>query len=174
MSRPRCCTPPARRAGFTIVEVVLAMFVLLVGMTSILAFLSFGAAMARTAMLRDGAAGAADAVVADLEESLFPLVLVDGREVAGEPRAIEDRPVPGHPGLSYSARATPNPADTHDPPLEYRVDVEMSWTSSGSRRTRSFSTLLLREVPFGVRMRRRFVQGIEPAPAPSTPQDRKP
>ena len=37
-----------RRAGFTLVEVVLAMFVLLLGMTSILGLLSFGAALARS------------------------------------------------------------------------------------------------------------------------------
>ena len=70
----------------------------------------------------------------------------------------------------------PNPDDPHNPPLEYRVDVEMSWTTKGSKRKRSFSTLLLRQVPFGTRLRRRFVQGIEPAPAPAeaTPTGRNP
>jgi len=148
--------------GFTIVEVVLAMFILLIGMTSILGLLSFGAAMTRTAQLRTGASLAIDAVAADLEENLFPLQLVNGREVAGPPLAIVDRPVPGHAGLVYSAISTPHPEDEHDPPLEYRVDVELSWASSGRKRTRTFTTILLREVPFGARLRQRFVEGIQP------------
>jgi len=150
------------RGGFTLIEVVLAMFILLIGMTSILGLLSFGAAMSRTAALRGGAATSIDAVMADLEETLFPLVLVNGREVAGEPKDVVEREVPGRPGLVYSAVAVPNPADERVPPLEYRVDVEISWPSSGRKRSRTFSTLLLREVPFGARLRQRFVEGIEP------------
>ena len=150
------------RRGFTLIEVVLAMFVLLIGMTTILGLLSFGAALSRTATLRAGAANAIEAVIADLEETLFPLeVGPDGLETAGEPRAIEKRPVPGHPGLVYSASATVNPDD----PLEYRVDVEITWSASGAQRSRKFTTLLLREVPFGERLRSRFVEGIVPEEA---------
>jgi len=152
------------RAGFTIVEVVLAMLVMLIGVTSILGMLSFGAAMSRTSALRSEAAGAIEAVVADLEDHLFPLVLnADGDEVAGEPRPILRRSIPGVDGLVYSATATPNP----DAPREYRVDVELSWSSAGAKRARRFTTLLLREVPFGERLRQRFVEGLEPAPAPA-------
>ena len=153
-----------RASGFTIIEVVLAMFILLLGMTSIIGMLSFGAAMSRTATLRTGAATSIEAVVADLEEHLFPLVLVDDREVAGEPLDIVDRSVPGHPGLVYSATAVPNPADTRPTPLEYRVDIQITWSSSNRKRSRTFTTLLLREVPFGARLRQRFVEGLTPKP----------
>lgn len=157
----------SRRAGFTLVEVVLAMFLLLIGMTSILGLLSFGAALSRTASLRSGASSSIEAVMADLEERLFPLVLdEEGLDVAGEPVPIVDRPVPSRPGLSYSAQATPNPEN----PLEHRVDVEITWTTGGAKRSRRFQTLLLREVPFGERLRQRFVQGIEPAAATDRPQ----
>lgn len=156
------CADGKGRSGFTIVEVVLAMFVLLLGVTSILGLLSFGAAMSRTAALRTGASNAIEAVMADLEENLFPLVLdEDGREVAGEPRTFERRAIPGVPGLVYSASATPNPRDGR----EYRVDVDVYWSTAGSQRSRRFTTLLVREVPFGERLRRRFVEGLEPEPA---------
>lgn len=156
--------------GFTLLEVVLAMFILLIGMTSILGLLSFGAALSRTATLRSSAASALEAVVADLEETLFPLVLVDGEEVAGEPETIEARGVPGHPELVYSARATrlPLPEESGRRGAlavgaeEYRVDVDITWAAGGRRRSRSFTTLLLREVPFGARLRQRFVEGLEP------------
>ncbi len=81
-----------RKAGFTIIEVVLAMFVLLIGMTTIIGLLSFGAATARTAQLRAASANSVAAVMADLEENLFPLVLVDGFEVAGEPYVYHRTP----------------------------------------------------------------------------------
>ena len=148
-----------RRAGFTLIEVVLAMLVLLIGMTAILGLLSFGAALSRTSSLRSGASGAIDAVVADLEESLFPLVLDElGDEVAGEPRDLVDQEIPGYPGLLYSTKATPNPEN----PLEYKVEVEMKWAVGGTTRTKKFTTLLLREVPFGERLRARIIEGKKP------------
>lgn len=170
-----------RRGGFTIVEVVLAMGLLLLGMTAVLGLLSFGAALARTAALRTGAAAAAEAVVADLEETLFPLEVDErtGERRAGPPHEVGERPVPGHPGVVYAARATPVPAadDGAAGPRRYRVDVEMSWTTSGRRKARAFTVLLLREVPFGERLRRELVGGeldplgsrLPPATAPGTP-----
>ena len=46
--------PNAARGGFTIVEVVLAMGILVMGATAIIAFLTYGAATARHAQLRQG------------------------------------------------------------------------------------------------------------------------
>lgn len=152
-------TPARSAAGFTILEVVLAMGILAIGTTVVLSLLTFGAALSKSAALATASATAIDAVVANLEESLFPLE-ADGS--AGEPRVVVDRAVPGAPGVVYSATATANP----DRPLEYRVDVELAWSSAGVRRAHSFQTILLREVPFGERMRRRFVERGRP-PAPS-------
>src|SRR5439155_26732903 len=77
----------AARAGFTILEILIAMGILLFGMTAILGLLTFGAALGRTAQLRTSAAAVAEAVVADLEETLFPVK--DGE--AGEPAPLEGR-----------------------------------------------------------------------------------
>jgi prepilin-type N-terminal cleavage/methylation domain-containing protein len=156
----------AARAGFTLVEVLLAMFVLLIGLASILGLLSFGAALARTAGLRSGAANAIEALVAELEETHFPLELdADGNEVVGEPRDVTERELPGNPGLNYTTRSTQNP----DNPGEYRVDVEVRWAVGGTTRSKTFTTLLVREVPFGERLRARLVEGRRPRPrAPET------
>jgi hypothetical protein len=153
--------PLRRDGGFTIVEVVMARFILLIGMTSILGLLSFGAAMARTAELRNESAFAIEAILADLQETMFPLETTeDGLEVAGEPVDVVDQPVPGRPELTYSARAVPEP--TGDPgqpetPVLYRVDVDIRWSTEGATRTKRYSTLLVREVPFGERLRQKFV-----------------
>ncbi|MFT5051518.1 MAG: hypothetical protein ACI8QZ_002937, partial [Chlamydiales bacterium] len=39
------------------------------------------------------------------------------------------------------------------------VDVHLWWQGGGVRRGETFTTILLREVSFGERMRRRFVEG---------------
>lgn len=151
------------RRGFTILEVLVAMGILLIGMTAVLGLLSFGAAMTRNAALKSAGASAVEAVVADLEESFFPLVRdeLTGEERVGAPPPLEYRPVPGHEGLTYSARGTPDPGDNATPggALRWRVDVEVRWTTAGRVKTRTFSTLLLRQVPFGERLRRELIQG---------------
>lgn len=163
------------RRGFTILEVLVAMSILLVGMSAILGLLSFGAAMTRTAALKSAAAISVEAVVADLEESLFPLVLDPATRqwVVGEPVGIENRELASHPGVSYSARALGDPNDKRaGGPLRYRVEIELQWVSGGRVRSKNFQTLMLREVPFGERLRRMLVEkqqresGAGPAPAP--------
>jgi len=143
----------ATRGGFTLLEVVLALGVLMLGLSAVLGLFSFGAGLARSSDLRLSAAQAAEAVIADLEEQLFPLG-PDGEP--GEPVLIEARALPNAPDLVYSARAQREPAAEHPrgrPPL-YRVDVELAWSSAGARRTERFSALIARELPFGARMRR--------------------
>ena len=157
-----------KRGGFTLLEVVLALGVLVLGLSAVLGLLSFGAAMTRNAALRTSSAQVIEAIVADLEETLFPL---DAEGEAGEPVPIADRPVPGHDGLSYSARAEPDPAPERRPgrPLEYRVDVEIAWQASGQRRTQEFTTVLAREVPFGARLRRALAGPANPGGAGALP-----
>lgn len=165
------------RRGFTILEVLVAMSILLVGMSAILGLLSFGAAMTRTAALKSAGAITVDAIAADLEESLFPLELDPAtREwTVGKPVAIERRELANYPGVNYSARATPDPNDKRPGgPLRYRVDIEVEWTAGGRVRSKNFQTLMLRQVPFGERLRRMLVEkqsqgGAASAPSPADP-----
>lgn len=146
----RRTTPTTRRDGFTLVEVVLAMGILLLGSAAIIGFLTFGSATARHAQLRTQAATALEAIAADLDRNLFPYE----EGVLGEPIEIEERPVPGVPGVVYSATAVSNP----DLPREYRVDVEVTWESAGVQRSKSWSMLKIQEVPFGEVLRREFIE----------------
>ncbi len=159
--RPGRAIQPSRpKEGFTLIEVVLAMGVLVLGLSSLLGLFTFGAALSRQAGLRAGSATTVDAVLLDLEDSLFPL-RPDG--TVGEPVAILSREVPGAAGVVYSAVASPNldgPVNRAGDPLEYRVDVTFAWTSQGVSRNSTFTTILLREVPFGERMRRALDQDL--------------
>lgn len=151
----------ARGAGFTLIEVVLAAGLFVAGMSMILGVYSFGSAMSRTAELRSVSAATVDSIMADLSGSLFP-PLASG--YAGPPVAIEDRPVPGRRGVTYSVEARPNPDTLEivpglDEPVarEFAVTITIRWRSSGVARAASWETIMLREIPFGERMRRRFV-----------------
>ena len=149
------------RAGFTLIEVVLAAGLFVTGMSMILGVYSFGSAMSRTAELRAVSAATVDSIMSDLSGSLFP-PLQNG--YAGPPVAIEDRPVPGRRGVTYSVEALPNPDTLElipglDEPVarEFAVTITVRWRSSGVARSASWQTIMLREIPFGERMRRRFV-----------------
>lgn len=156
-ARPRTST----RSGMTLVEVLVAMGILLVGLTAILGLMTTGAALSRSAVLRTAAAASTQAVVEDMRETLFPIDPEGGLwSRPGPPQPIVERALPGEPNIVYSATVTENP----DRPGQYRVDVEMSWQSAGVRRARTFSTLLVRELPFGERLRRRFVEGVPDVP----------
>ncbi len=141
---------PNGRAGFTIVEVLLAMFILLMGSVAIIAFLTFGGATARHAQLRTQAASAVAAVVSDIDRTIFPYA--DGE--LGEPVDIQGRPVPGTRGVVYNAKAFQNPRLDS----EYRIDIEMTWESAGMKRSKSWSMLRIKELSFGERLRREFIE----------------
>ena len=174
-SRP---SPRSPRSAFTIIEVLAAMAILLMGMASILGLLAFGASMTRNAALKSAGASAIEAVVADLEEGFFPMVTdeTSGELRVGEPTAIVDRPVPGHPNLTYMATGTPDPLDKYTPggPLRWRVDVQIRWLTAGEERAKTFSTVLLRQVPFGERLRRQLIEHEEAPLAPESTRTNKP
>ena len=144
------------KSGFTIVEVVLAMGILLVGAAAILSMLTFGASLTRAAQLRTAAATAVEAVRADIEANMFPYDSnMDGEEgEIGPPVSFVNRPVPGLSQVVYSATPTQNP----NLPREYRVDVDITWTTGGVERNKQITWIMLREISFGERLRRRFVE----------------
>jgi hypothetical protein len=144
------------RAGFTIVEVVFAMGILALGASVLLGLLNFGASLASGAKVRAEAASMLPTVVIDLEERLFPL-LEDGS--VGEPVDVVDQPVPGHSRLTYSTRSTPvSDEEAGGMPTLYRVEIELAWMGQGRRRALTCDTLMTRQVPFGARLRRAFIE----------------
>ncbi|MCI0587199.1 MAG: type II secretion system GspH family protein [Planctomycetes bacterium] len=137
-----------RARGFTLLEMLIAMGILTTGLASVLALFSFGAAMGRTARERERGALAVEAVRADLAANLWTL-REDG--TIEDPAPVQDRPVPNHPGLKYSATLRENP----ELPGEYGVDIEIVFREKGRARREVYRTILVREVPFERRMARR-------------------
>ncbi len=150
------------QGGFTLIEVVLAASLFVMGMSMIMGVYSFGSALSRTAELRSVSAEIVDAIMADLDETLFPL-RDDG--LVGPPRAIVDRPVPGRAGVVYSVETKPNvdtleilPGLEEPVATEYLVTLTVRWQARGVKREARWTTIMLRELPFGARMRQRFLR----------------
>lgn len=164
-----------RSAGFTLVEVLLAVGLFALGASMLLGVFAAGAGLASGADRRADAAARLETIAADLEERLFPL-LPDG--TVGPPRELVDVPVPGSDRLVYTARPTFEPgAKVHpDLPARVRVDLEVRWRESGRRVALETQLLFTHTVPVGERLRRRFVPGaaLEPAEPAAEPSAEDP
>ncbi len=148
-------------AGFTLIEVMLAMGILALGMTAVLGLFTFGAALTQASVLRTQSATAIETITHELPGRLFPADETGLPAVpAGDGRiALEDQSIPGLPALRYRALAVPvqgGPLAEDGGPLEYDVEVEVFFHQQGVRRARTFHTRLLRERSFAQRMRSRL------------------
>ena len=97
--------PPARapERAFTLLEVMAAMVVFLVGVTGILGLFATGLALHRDATHKTMVAIASDEVRARVEEALAEAVLDAGAELP----VLEQMPIEGYPGYLYTATLTP-------------------------------------------------------------------
>ncbi|GAB4162334.1 MAG: hypothetical protein Fur0037_28590 [Planctomycetota bacterium] len=158
MGRPRRARGSAdrfrkRRAaderGFTLVEMMVALAILLVGITSLLGALTGGIEMRRSSEAETEAALAADRVFAEV---------VEGVRLAPDARtaldliypSIENRPCGTLPGMSCSVRYENDP----DRPDLVLAVVEVSWKEQGEDVRREFARILQRQEPLGLRVAR--------------------
>jgi prepilin-type N-terminal cleavage/methylation domain-containing protein len=147
-----------QQAGFTLIEVLLAVGILALGMTSVLGLFTFGAALTQAAALRTESANVIESVTADLELRLFPAG-EDG--MPGEPVDLTDQPVPGIERARYNVTALAvegGPLAEDGGPLEYEVRIEVAFETRGVRRSRTYETRLLRQRSFAQRMRERLAR----------------
>ncbi|MFN0207573.1 MAG: prepilin-type N-terminal cleavage/methylation domain-containing protein [Planctomycetota bacterium] len=129
------------RRGFTLVEVLVAMGILVIGVTSILGLLVFGAALERTAERRSETALAAQQVVSELQNSF---VMNPDGSVPEPPSLQFERTVPGHPKLTARVEIKKNPEAVG----EYFAVIRIGWLERGELRFEEFRTILQREANF--------------------------
>ncbi len=153
--------PRPTQAGFTLIEVMLAMGILALGMTAVLGLFTFGAALTQASVLRTQSATAIETITQELPARLFP---VDNTGLPSVPEgdgsvSLEDQRIEALPALRYRATAWPvegGPPAEDGGPLEYDVEVEVFFHQQGVRRARTFHTRVLRQRTFAERMRARF------------------
>jgi prepilin-type N-terminal cleavage/methylation domain-containing protein len=122
--------PHAAEAGFTLIEVLVAFSILLVGITGIITAFSAGLALEREGSMTFDAH--------HLLEELGPTVKSDlmVRTQAGESGDLRltRRPVPGYPGLEYEVQAMPMPDDVLGHGYLVKIDI-IAQRPGGERRT---------------------------------------
>lgn len=159
----------SRRAGFTLLEIMVALGVLAIGASAAFALLVAAASAGRRAEHQVNAALLADTVIDDLKADVtFDLDLSDlplatdvlaeqqqnGPLPADAPTApnAETRYVrrdavsPSYPDYKYDVAITPIPGPVPDQPWEFLVEVEVRWSDQGQRRNALFSAVLVRTV----------------------------
>ncbi len=144
------------KAGFTLIEVVLAVGILALGMTSVLGLFTFGAALTQAAALRTESAGMIESITQDLEIKLFP---PGENGIPSEPKDLLDQQVPGIERARYNVVSVPvedGPVAEDGGPLEYEVRIQVFFETRGVRRSRTYETRLLRQRSFAERMRQRL------------------
>ncbi len=151
-----------RRAGFTLLEVIVALGVLGIGLTAAFALLVAGASAGRRAEHATQAPLLADAVFADLGPALAQGLDLDALpraapDDAGAPAAagqaaldarwlVRDKAWVTDPGYQYDVAVTPLPGPAHDPatPRAYLVEVFVRWFERGQGKEARYATVLLR------------------------------
>ncbi len=146
-----------RAGGFTLVEMLAAIAILVFGMTGLVALMSAAVDTRSTAELRDRAVRAADAVFLDLQHRVFPArfgtdgVLLDEEDAEDDPTALEKivyDPIPGFPRL----RASVELAEGVEAPGLLLVTARITWLEAGVAVGEVFQRFLQRGASFPARI----------------------
>ena len=145
---------PTDNGGFTLLEVLVALGMLTVGLTTLLGALALGAGTRRGAEMRVRASLLADAVLQRVENELLadhplPAEWKDGRELAIP--ATDETAADGFPGMVYRVSFT---ASDERPELVL-VEVRVAWRDAGENEGETFVRILPRSVPMARRVAQR-------------------
>lgn len=142
-----------RRAGFTLMEMLVAFALLLIGLTTIIGLMSAGTAAHHNASARDRAAQALAAARLSVEEDLFTVDAAGS--VSTRPRVVLDNRITV-PGFSRPLTVRVLVPGTDQPgwresetvPGEFIGEVEVSWQERGRVRSLTFPWIAVREIPY--------------------------
>jgi len=129
--------------GFTLVEMLVALGILLVGITSLLAAMSSSVAQRRTADARHELTALCEAALLRVQHEAV-------RAPDGNPSPLQlefvpmvDQPAAGFPGMTWSATATVD--DTM--PTLWLVRLTVKWLEEGENASAEFLRVIPRQLP---------------------------
>lgn len=137
-------------AGFTLVEMLIALGILLIGVTTLLATLGDSIAMRRTTDARLQVAQAIDDVVVRVQQTGIRRQAAAGSDLDLElalPASIE---VPGFPGLECRVTAQ----EAKDRPDVWLLHIQASWLDGGEVMGEEFLRVIPRQLPLSARVQR--------------------
>jgi prepilin-type N-terminal cleavage/methylation domain-containing protein len=127
-----------RRAGFSLIEVVVALAILSLGMTSAIALFAAATAAHRTAIHRSQAADLAEWALADIESAL--LLGADPAELVGAPPT--EAILRDWPGYRVEVRIQPAAGPAGED--EALVEIGIVWANRGRDQRLEFQQLVAR------------------------------
>lgn len=158
---PALSNPIARAdGGFTLIEMLAALGILLLGVTSLLGALSATVAQRRTTDARLEATALCDYALQRVQEEAVRRSATAESDLDLEIAALEDQTAPEFAGMSWSASAT---VDDQRPDV-WLVTLKVRWLEVGDDVTEEFLRVLPRQLPLGKRVRR-FREEQTQAPA---------
>ncbi|MBI4617882.1 MAG: prepilin-type N-terminal cleavage/methylation domain-containing protein [Planctomycetes bacterium] len=132
---------PSRRAsGFTLIEILVAMAVFVVGMVSVVYLLSQGAASQTRAEDAAGVAAVAETVIADLAAD--PKFVVGSEYPRDQKDAQKFREHPDFPDYDYRLEV----GETDDATRRTPVEVQIRYRRRSVEKTYTYRTILLRRM----------------------------
>ncbi|MEZ5962745.1 MAG: hypothetical protein R3F56_02750 [Planctomycetota bacterium] len=143
-------------AGFTIVELLVAMGILLFGTVSLLGVLGVGVSTHRSAEQHNQAVQLAQRVLQRLEEDVVPKALLaaaaEGPEAEFKLAPVDSTPqdVAFVPGLRYRVEFVQDP----ERPTVALATVRVLWLEQGEAQAVEFQRILVSHVPFSQRIAR--------------------
>ncbi len=138
-------------AGFTLVEMLAALGILLFGVTALLGALSASVGQRRTTEARLAASALCDEAVLRIQcEAARPRAGGDS-ELDLELATLDDQTSPGFAGMTWSAATV---TDENRPDL-WLVRITVRWFEGGDETSEEFLRVLPRQMPLAARVRLR-------------------
>jgi prepilin-type N-terminal cleavage/methylation domain-containing protein len=137
-------------AGFTLVEMLAALGILLLGVTSLLGALSSTVALRRTTDARLEATAVCDYALQRVQEQAVRKRADAATDLDLEVVPLDNQTVPGIEGMVWSATTV---LDEQRPDV-WLVRLQVRWQEEGEDVVEEFVRLLPRQLPLGQRVRR--------------------
>lgn len=144
---------PRDERGFTLIEIMVALGILVFGVTALIGALGLGVSERRTAEQRQRAAVLADQILQQIQTDLLAAAPRTGAEEDISELEIEpavDQVADGFPGLRYAVEFTPAASN----PGLVMVTVDVTWLERSAAVSQTFRRVLPRQVPFSQRVER--------------------
>ncbi|MEO6594463.1 MAG: type II secretion system protein [Planctomycetota bacterium] len=142
-----------RSAGFTLVEMLAALGILLFGITALIGALTASIAQRRTTDARLETTALCEYAMCRLQQEAIRPRDGSTSDLDLELTPLQDQTAPGFPGMRWSAKMI---VDDNRPDI-WLVRLEIRWMEEGDDVTEEFLRVLPRQLPLRVRVQR-FVE----------------
>ena len=120
------------RDGFSLLEILVAIIIFTIGLTSLLPLFTAGATSQKRSVDQTMISITAEQAVAEIQANLTTTT----------PRDIKDAKITDYPNYSYDATFQPLNKEA----TAFTVDITIKWPEKGKTRSEPFSTVLLRKL----------------------------